>query len=555
MKLHPVLLALAVAALSFHCGGGGGDDSAFEPMPPTPSPDSGSPPASGTPPGSTAPGPTTVGRVCTPTPLLELDGIPNNPGLDDGDPDTVATFEVNGHQLIGKHVTTRAAALGGLKLWQEITTRIPENQLLDLVQLDIFEDTDPIAIFNRTGRGTTDRPGVKLGVSTLNFSRNDADPCAPRIPRRGSFDWSLEHEFGHLRGWMDGSWDRFLVTFPDERGDGVGYPEDGSPVLTGDFVTSYAERADGDEVHAESWTTYVMLASLPPEQADEPLALKKVRWMDSQPGLSELRAALRISEPDGGGVTIAPAPRRVPGGDNPAGNLESLTPPVSLHGSWASAPGVTGETGVSYRFEISASDVVEIQLDAAGIELGRRSMADLADSVANPRFSGTSNSLTYQLVISNDEVLEDTYTLDRINGVPYLYWSRLDVRNDIVLGPVPGNDGGAGGPLDVIRVPEWLHGDWLAEAGGVSYRLRITGDDVEVSFIDENGAVLPLSRASEIRAQAERFTVTEEGLEFAINAALPDEDIPLEDAFYNGSGGILWGRLVFENPVALTPFE
>ncbi|MEO0813510.1 MAG: hypothetical protein AAFY60_11660, partial [Myxococcota bacterium] len=500
-------------------------------------------------------GPTPVGRVCTPSALLELDGIPDNPGLNDGDPDTVAIFEVNGHRLIGKHVTDRDAALGGLKLWQEITTRIPENQLLDLVQLDIYEDTDPVAIFNRTGRVTTDRPGVKLGFSTLNFSRNDPDPCAPLVPRRGSFDWSLVHEFGHLRGWMDGSWDRFLVTFPDERGDGAGYPEDGSPVLTGDFVTSYAERADGDEDHAESWTTYVMLESLPPERADEPLALKKVRWMESQPGLSELRAALRISEPDGGGVTIAPAPRRVPGGDTAGGSLDSLTPPASLRGNWASAPGVTGESGVSYRFEISASDVVEIRLDAGGNELGRRSIASLADSISNPRFSATSNSLTYQLVISNDEVLEDTYTLDRINGVPYLYWSRLDVRNDIVLGSVPGHDGGEGGPLDAIRVPEWLHGDWSAEAGGVSYRLRITDDDLEVSAIDENGATLPVSLASEMRARAERFTVTEEGLEFAINAALPDEDIPQEDAFYNGSGGILWGRLSFENAVALTPFE
>ncbi|MEM6988843.1 MAG: hypothetical protein AAF721_00050 [Myxococcota bacterium] len=249
--------------------------------------------------------------TCTPPPLLRLDDIPDDPSLDPGDDDVVATFEVSGHALVGKHVTDEDAARGGLRLWQEFTLRIPENQLLDLVQLDIYLDDDPVATFNRRGDVTTSRQGLKIGFSVDNFGRNAEDPCAPLVPRRGSFDWSLIHEFGHLRGFVDGTWPEFLETFPDVQGDGEGYPEDDSPVLTGDFVTSYAERADGDEDHAESWTTFVMLPSsaIPVASVDEPLALQKVRWIAQQPGMRELRAAIRISETDAVVADVSPAPR------------------------------------------------------------------------------------------------------------------------------------------------------------------------------------------------------------------------------------------------------
>ncbi|MCH9682178.1 MAG: hypothetical protein K0V04_12140 [Deltaproteobacteria bacterium] len=237
--------------------------------------------------------------------------IPDDPSLDSGEDDVVATFEVNGHRLIGKHVVDVAAAEGGLKLWQEITLRIPDNQLLDLVQLDISRQTDPVAYFNRTGDVTTRRPGLKIGFSVESFDRNDPDPRAPLQPRRGTFDWSLIHEFGHLRGFVDGSWPRLLDTFPDVMGDGEGYPKDGSPILTGDFVTSYAERADGGEDHAETWTTYVMLPAsrIPAHTPMEPLALQKIRWIDQQPGLRDLRDALRISEEDAVVADVEPAPR------------------------------------------------------------------------------------------------------------------------------------------------------------------------------------------------------------------------------------------------------
>ncbi len=299
---HAVSLTLASGALA--CGANNpssGDDLGASSDTGSDSDESGSDTSSATP------------ATCTPPPLLKLDDIPDDPSLDPSNDDVVATFEVDGHALIGKFVRDDDAARGGLRLWQEFTLRIPENQLMDLVQLEIYLDDDPVAIFNRTGDVTTSRQGLKIGFSVDNFLLNAEDPCAPLVPRRGNFDWSLIHEFGHLRGFVDQSWPEFLETFPDVQGDGEGYPEDDSPVLTGDFVTSYAERSDGDEDHAESWTTFVMLPSsaIPEETVDEPLALQKVRWIAQQPGFRELREAIRITEPGAVVADVSPAPRLV----------------------------------------------------------------------------------------------------------------------------------------------------------------------------------------------------------------------------------------------------
>ena len=335
-------------------------------------------------------GPTVeVGSTCTPPPLLKLEDIPDDPSLDDGDEDTVAIFEVDGHKLIGKHVTDPEAAAGGLKLWQELTLRFPENQLRDLVQFEIFTSTDPTAIFNRTGKVTTQRSGLKIGFSVENFERNDPDPCAPLVPRRGTFDWSLVHEMGHLRGWVDGSWTRFMETFEDRSGAGEGFPEDGSPVLDREFVTSYAERADGDEDHAESWTTFVMLpeSAIPAMTPMEPAAATKVRWMYDQPGLRALRKAIRITEPDGGDVVVTAAPRldeeqrwkdynealgQNP--DDPEGPngepADEVSNPEWLQGTWRGMFEDNGDAR-SIEFIMSADNVIEIVRDSQDVELYR----------------------------------------------------------------------------------------------------------------------------------------------------------------------------------------
>lgn len=298
--------------------------------------------------------PIEVGVGCVPPPLLELADIPEDPSLADDDEDVLAVFEVDGDALVGKWVRDPEAARAGLAMWREVVLRIPVNQRLDLVQLDIFTGRSQAAYFNRTGDIRTDRYGLKIGFHLDTYYDNQPDICAPLEPRRGSFDWSLVHEFGHLRGWLDGSWDAFLDRFDDVRGSGEGYPDDGSPVLDRDFVTSYAERADGDEDHAESWTTFVMidLARLPAPTPDEPLAVTKVRWMSEQPDLLELRRALRITEPDGGDVTIVPAPRLF------ASRFPRLSPPARLLGRWeGEVEARGGEPAYVQRFDIGVDDV------------------------------------------------------------------------------------------------------------------------------------------------------------------------------------------------------
>lgn len=381
-----------------------------------------------------------VGSGCNPPPLQNLDDIPDDPVLDDLNPETVAIFEVDRHRLVSKFVTDRAAAQEGLKLWQEIVLRIPSNQLRDLVQFEVSTDTDPVAYFNRRGRVTTQRNGLKLGVSTANFTRNQADVCAPLEPRRGTFDWSLVHEFGHLRGWLDGSWDRFLMTFPDVRGPGDGYPADGSPLLTGDFVTSYAERADGDEDHAESWTTFVMLDELPPQTPNEPLALQKVRWMATQPGLVELRKALRITEPDGGNATVDPAPRRQPprqpsggsGGDCDPGTVEDFVVPAEIIGDWV---GMLGQ--IEVRFTFTANDIIEYR-DGQMI-WGMQCLLSQENKVMWLELRSSGDGLRYNAGIcpgAIDIPLDESFLLDPDGGV--IYWSRLsrpgaESINDVVL--------------------------------------------------------------------------------------------------------------------------
>lgn len=367
--------------------------------------------------------------VCTPPALLDLAAIPDDPSLDDGDTDTLAIFEVDGHALIGKHVEDPAAALGGLRLWQEVMLRIPENQLRDLVQLEFYSDTDPVAYFNRRGAVTTQRYGLKLGFSTKNFDLNDPDPCAPLVPRRGNFDWSLIHEFGHLRGWVDESWDRFLETFPDRRGSGEGYPEDGSPMLDGEFVTSYAERADGDEDHAESWTTFVMLPEtvIGAPQPNEPLAISKVRWMSEQPGYRELRRAIRVTEADGSNAPIAPAPRLRDRFD------VDIRVPAFLHGTWRGTVD-EGEGTYEQQFTFTADDVVETRF-VDGVESYTRSARTLFDDGVLIRFEVNFqqvNGYGYNATLFPthvDEPLEDSFIVDGERAL----WTRLGGPNDAVL--------------------------------------------------------------------------------------------------------------------------
>ena len=127
----------------------------------------------------------------------------DNASLDNGDPDTVAIFEVAGHDLIGKFVRDEVAAKGGLKLWQEVMLRIPANQLSDLASkfsqiqsaqtngtdLDastmgaFFEGLKEISELNNPGKGVLVETAVGLNFrfrryafSVNNFTSIGADP-------------------------------------------------------------------------------------------------------------------------------------------------------------------------------------------------------------------------------------------------------------------------------------------------------------------------------------------------------------------------------------------
>ncbi len=297
-------------------------------------------------------------------PRQSLADIPRNEALANVGRSTAAAFEVDGDRLVGVWHNDEVAAEGALALWQELILRIPTNQRADLVQFEITRQSDPVASTDNSGTGgSTGRFGTVLSFSRNNFKRNQPDVTAPLARHRGTFDWTLIHEFGHMRMYADGRVNDFVETFGGPKGSGEGYPDDGSPSLVGDWVTSYAERAGGDEDCAESFTTYVMLDELP---HGESLAAQKVRWFATIPGYPELRRALRLTEPDGSTAELEPAPRRT--------YPLVVEPPNWLRGTWKGQL----SDGSPITYEITAEDIVRIRTVEGG-EIERWSYRDLRD--------------------------------------------------------------------------------------------------------------------------------------------------------------------------------
>jgi hypothetical protein len=297
--------------------------------------------------------------ACDPPPRLLLAEIPDRTSLAAVGQDTLAAFEVDGDDLIGKFVRDAAAAESAMDLWQELVLRIPTDQRLDLVQFQVYGDTDPVAWVDGTGVGNqVGRYGFTVAFSTENFELDPGGPCEPLSGHRGTFDWSLVHEFHHIRGRVDGTVDAFTFEFPHVVGDGAGYPDDGTPVLDRDYVTSYAERSSGDEDAAETFTTYVMLDELPPPA--DALATVKVRWFDEQPQYAAVRRALRVTEGDPAPTDLDPAPRAVFPFD--------LAPPAWTHGTWQG----TRADGVVVQFTFEPDDVTYAEIvDGVETEVSR----------------------------------------------------------------------------------------------------------------------------------------------------------------------------------------
>jgi hypothetical protein len=291
---------------------------------------------------------------CVPPARPNLAEIPDRPSLAAVGQDTLAAFEVDGDRLIGKYVRDADAAEHALELWQELVLRIPVEQRPDLVQLNVYGDTDPVAWVDGTGVGNqVGRYGFTIAFSAENFELDPGDPCAPLAGHRGTFDWTLVHELHHMRGRADGTVDAFTVAFPHVPGDGEGYPDDGSPALDRDYVSSYAERSSGDEDAAESFTAYVMLDELPAQT--DALATAKVRWFDAQPQYAALRRALRITEGETRPTDLEPAPRAV--------FPFELAPPAWIHGTWEG----TRADGVVVQFRFEPADVTYVEI-VDGIE-------------------------------------------------------------------------------------------------------------------------------------------------------------------------------------------
>ncbi len=300
---------------------------------------------------------------CTPPERMSLDAIPISEKLAGAGRNVLACFEVDGDELVGVSYTRREVAEGALDLWREIVLRIPTNQRLDLVQFQLFEGGLAGYVQNGGTGGQTGRLGQILCLNASNIDKNPADPCEPLSRRRGNFDWTVIHEFSHMRGYADGAINDFTRAFPGKTGPGDGYSDEGWPRLDGDWVTSYAERAGGDEDFAESFTTYVMLDVLPTERS---LAAEKVRWFADRPGYPELRRALRITEPDGSDAPIDPVPR-----------LEfpfTVEPATWMIGEWR------GETdnGIDVEYRITRDDIVRIHRED-GEETARVRYAGLRD--------------------------------------------------------------------------------------------------------------------------------------------------------------------------------
>jgi hypothetical protein len=139
-------------------------------------------------------------------------------------------------------------------------------------------------------------------------------------------------------------------------------------------VTSYAERADGDEDHAETWTTFVMLGddAIPPAADGEPMAVTKLRWMSEQPAYAALRRAIRITEPGVQPEIVDAAPALA----------DRVEPPPFGAPSWMH--GVYQEHPTDGRqFEFRADDIILSEL-VGGVTADSLSLktADAADQLA-----------------------------------------------------------------------------------------------------------------------------------------------------------------------------
>lgn len=228
-----------------------------------------------------------------PEPALE--SIPDSEHLAAKDLPHLAVFVVTGDALTQKHVREAGAGELGLAAWRRLTTLIPAEHREGIVQFNVIPGRRWAGRFGGDGKNDAGRTGYQFSIAAYVAEEESelARADRPVTPRRGTLDWTIVHEMGHYICLKTDAIERFSRQFdakpnmPVRREQPDDYPDDGSPVLNGGFVTSYAERTPGDEEVVETFTTYLTVPELP---TNDSWAARKIRFFATIPGMPELRA-------------------------------------------------------------------------------------------------------------------------------------------------------------------------------------------------------------------------------------------------------------------------
>lgn len=206
-----------------------------------------------------------------------------------------AVFEIKEGRLHGKYTPDKHSQQLGILVWERIKALFPPQYREGIIQLNVMAGRRWAGQFSGDGENDVGRKGYRFSIAKYLLEKEDNLRLShrPVTARRATLDWTLVHEMGHYicltRNAIElfsQSFDGDMVEQPPRRKHPLDYPADGSPRLNGNFVTSYAERAGGDEEVVESFTTYMTVSKLPTNNS---LAARKIRFFDSLEGFPELR--------------------------------------------------------------------------------------------------------------------------------------------------------------------------------------------------------------------------------------------------------------------------
>ncbi|MDF1666791.1 MAG: hypothetical protein P1V97_33885 [Planctomycetota bacterium] len=197
--------------------------------------------------------------------------VPDKAALKAAQDKYIAVFEIRDDNFVGKHVTDKEAGKLAHGCWARIKALFPLSYRKLLVQFNIMSGRKLAGAFDGSGKNDVGRKGYRLSVAKYCAAKEKrlGKPQRQVTRRRGTLDWTLVHEMGHsicLRmnviELFSQSFDGDNVPQPKRRKRPTDYAKDGSPSLSGNFVTSYAERKGGDEEVVETFTTYMLLKKL-----------------------------------------------------------------------------------------------------------------------------------------------------------------------------------------------------------------------------------------------------------------------------------------------------